>query len=318
MPLVWMLVLTQMSAGAFVVEQWLYQSAKGQESLAAGGDTLSYGRLIHLAAALICGGLGLAVGTMHLGRPRYAWRAILGLKTSWLSREMLAFSVFALAAAVYVVAAGMKGFQWDTALGIELSERVIRSLGLFASISGFAAVMTSVMIYVATRRPMWTLGITTARFMLTAALLGLPAALLLSLAAGFVDDRASLPELMQTLGHTTCRLTILVAAIKLGSELMFLLHLRDPQMTARKRSAQLLSTELSMVVLRRFFFGFIGGIALPILLLSESLIAGDRYHPLFVVAAAALSTLLLFISELHERYLFFAASVAPRMPGVPS
>jgi Fe-S-cluster-containing dehydrogenase component len=319
MPLVWMLVLTQMSAGAFAVEQGLYSKfANTSDSLDFAGEAPLLGRLIHLAAALICGGLGLAVGTLHLGRPQYAFRAILGLRTSWLSREMLAFGLFAFAAATYVVASVARSFGLDSQFRFELGQNFVSALGVFASISGIIAVMTSVMIYVATRRPMWTLGVTTTKFMLTAALLGLPAALLISLAAGLVDDRASVSSLMQTFGHTTCRLTILVTALKLGSELMFLLHLRDPQMTPRKRSAQLLAAELSMVVVRRFFFGLVGGIALPALLLSESLIAGDRYHPLFVIAAAALSLLLLFISELHERYWFFTASVSPRMPGVPS
>lgn len=320
MPLVWMLVLTQMSAGAFVVEQWLYQFGFGsdQVSLAIGESSPSTGRLIHLVAALICGGLGLAVGTMHLGRPVFAFRAILGLRTSWLSREMLGFGVFATVAAAYVAVATTQSFQLDRRLGIDLSEKLAATLGLVASISGLAAVMTSVMIYVATRRPMWTLGATTARFMLTTVLLGLPAAMLISLAAVYVDDPTTVADHMHKVGRDTYRLTILFAVVKLVGELAFLLHLRDPQMSARKRSAQLLVGELSMVVVKRFFFGVVGGVALPGLLLSESLIAGDRYHPLFVLTTATFSLILLVISELHERYLFFTASVSPRMPGMPN
>ena len=41
------------------------------------------------------GGTGASV--LHLGRPLYAYRAIIGLRHSWLSREVLAFGFFAAA-----------------------------------------------------------------------------------------------------------------------------------------------------------------------------------------------------------------------------
>ena len=35
---------------------------------------------------------------LHLGRPQYAYRAVIGLRHSWLSREIVAFGLFAVAA----------------------------------------------------------------------------------------------------------------------------------------------------------------------------------------------------------------------------
>lgn len=317
LPLVWMLVLTQMSVGALLVEgvlngQILHGVSGG--SIAASGVP----RLIHLGAAFALGALGLAAGTLHLGRPLYAFRAILGLRTSWLSREILGFGLFATTAAIYVATAVIASFPLDASLGFPLPDWLPRALGYLAMSLGVMAVMTSVMIYVATRRPMWTIGSTTAKFMSTAVLLGLPLSLFITLVATYVDPDHTIASLMRSNGQALCRATIAMTTLKLVSELMFVLHLRDPQMTARKRSAQLLVGELNLLVLRRFFFGFVGGIALPTLLLSESLIAGERYHPMFVVAAAAFSVTLLFIGELHERYLFFTATVTPRMPGAPT
>ncbi len=317
LPLVWMLVLTQMSVGAFVVERLLngqmLNHASDASNLATGVP-----RLIHLGAALALGVLGLAAGTLHLGRPLYAFRAILGLRTSWLSREILGFGLFALTAAIYVTAAFLIGFGLDASLGFPMPDWLPTALGFLAMSTGLVAVMTSVMIYVATRRPMWTIGSTTAKFMSTAVLLGLPLSLLITLVAAYVDPAQTIASQMRSSGQVLCRATIAMTTVKLLSELMFVLNLRDPQLTARKRSAQLLVGELNLPVLRRFFFGMVGGIALPALLLSESLIASDRYHPLFVVAAAALTVTLLFIGELHERYLFFTATVTPRMPGAPT
>ncbi len=317
LPLVWMLVLTQMSVGAFVVERLLNAQ---MTSDSGGGPAMTSGvpRSIHLAAALALGIVGLAAGTLHLGRPLYAFRAILGLRTSWLSREILGFGLFATAATMYVATAILAGSQLEAALGISLPDWLPQALGYAAMWLGLMAVMTSVMIYVATRRPMWTIGSTTAKFMSTAALLGVPLSLFITLVATYVDPNQSIAWLMRSNGQALCRATIALTTLKLLCELVFILHLRDPQMTARRRSAQLLLGELNLVVLRRFFFGFIGGIALPTLLISESLIAGETYHPMFVVAAAAFSVALLFIGELHERYLFFTATVTPRMPGAPT
>src|SRR6185295_13888115 len=87
-PLVAMLVLTQLSVGAFAVD-WLLGRAGAGGAFGQGSSTWH---------ALVALGLGLAAmgaSVMHVGRPLYAYRAILGLGTSWLSREILAFSGFA-------------------------------------------------------------------------------------------------------------------------------------------------------------------------------------------------------------------------------
>jgi DMSO reductase anchor subunit len=45
-------------------------------------------------AFLSLGALVLALSTAHLGRPERAWRALLHLRSSWLSREVAAVSLF--------------------------------------------------------------------------------------------------------------------------------------------------------------------------------------------------------------------------------
>jgi Fe-S-cluster-containing dehydrogenase component len=49
---------------------------------------------IHGWSFLLLGGLVLALSTAHLGRPERAWRALAHLRTSWLSREVAAVSLF--------------------------------------------------------------------------------------------------------------------------------------------------------------------------------------------------------------------------------
>lgn len=67
----------------------------------AGGLRLS-DRSPALLPFLAVAALAFALSTAHLGRPLRAWRAILGVGTSWLSREVLAAGAFVLLALPYV------------------------------------------------------------------------------------------------------------------------------------------------------------------------------------------------------------------------
>jgi DMSO reductase iron-sulfur subunit len=146
-PLVFMLVLTQLSAGAFSV-LWLLD-------LLGGGSRLIISALVSLALA----GISLGASTLHLGRPVYAWRALRGLRRSWLSREVLAMSVFAGAASLY---AG--------ALFLDLPGRA--AAGLITGLLGAAGVFCSARIYMVPARPAWQNPCTAAEFFSTALLLG--------------------------------------------------------------------------------------------------------------------------------------------------
>ncbi|MCA9008023.1 MAG: dimethyl sulfoxide reductase anchor subunit, partial [Planctomycetaceae bacterium] len=81
MPLVIMLVLTQLSVGAFLTSLSL-------EYFLSAESTAGMMR-ISATFALFFGLVALGASTLHLGRPQYAFRGILGLKHSWLSREIL-------------------------------------------------------------------------------------------------------------------------------------------------------------------------------------------------------------------------------------
>jgi Fe-S-cluster-containing dehydrogenase component len=72
LPLVAMLVLTQMSVGAFVADQALFAWIARSH-----GDLLAGVAPIHAVAALLLGLLGMGASVLHLGRPLYAFRAVL-------------------------------------------------------------------------------------------------------------------------------------------------------------------------------------------------------------------------------------------------
>ena len=308
-PLVVMLVLTQMSVGAFVVEQFL------QSDLAtlAGLTASEHVRPIHLIAALLLGLGGLFASVFHLGRPQVAYRAIIGLRTSWLSREILAFGLFAGFASAYVaVACGQY-------VGFAVPPAFEHGLGIAAGVVGLLAVGCSVMIYVDTQRAFWSPMRTGTKFLGTSLILGIPVALLISLAAAAVASDLTIDQVLSAFGWRLCQALALAASLKLLLEVATFTSLRAKRLTPIKRSAMLLTGELSMTTTARFFFGVLGGVLLPLLLLAEPQLAPEHgFDPLFVGVLSLLVLALCFVGELLERYLFFTAVVAPKMPGAPA
>jgi formate dehydrogenase iron-sulfur subunit len=146
-PLVFMLVVTQLCVGAFIA-LWLlaYNSATANLKIAA-------------LASLVLAGISLGASTMHLGRPIHAWRAMRGLRRSWLSREVLTLSLFAGAAGMF---AGVLFFG--------LPGRF--AAGAATALAGLAGVTCSARIYIVRARPAWFSGYTIAEFFSTALLLG--------------------------------------------------------------------------------------------------------------------------------------------------
>ena len=100
-----------------------------------------------------------------------------------------------------------------------------------------------------------------------------------------------------------------VTVVKLAFEASVLLQVRERRLSVMKRMALLMLGDLRGATFLRFAMAAAGGIALPMLLLRE----GFSSDAMPVVSAIALTLLLL--GELCERYLFFRAAPASRMPG---
>ncbi|HEY6168905.1 MAG TPA: DmsC/YnfH family molybdoenzyme membrane anchor subunit [Verrucomicrobiae bacterium] len=274
-PLVWMLVLTQLSIGAFAL------------SPLAPAATQSWLDLIALASLA----LGLAASTLHLGKPTKAWRSFLGWRRSWMSREIIVFSVFAPLLGVVTFARGL-----PAALAVHI----------LAGAVGVTGVFCSAMIYHDTRRPLWVGARSIGRFFGTTALLGLA----VPWATGEILHVSSAWPAFALAAVSVAKLAgehrlLRRAGSDLADELAPAPAVEEEWALAR--SARLMRDKFGVLSRTRVALGVAGGVALPLLSLLPC-------EPRTAIAAVAF--LFCLLGELIERHLFFRAVVARKMPGV--
>jgi formate dehydrogenase iron-sulfur subunit len=305
-PLAIMLVLTQLSVGAFVVDFLL--------QLFISPTLIGKLRPYDAGAALVMGVIALAASVFHLGRPRYAFRVVLGFRHSWLSREAVAFGAFAAAASAYAFA------LWFVD---PLSTLAARALGGIVAVTGVIGVFCSIQIYVSTKRVWWAWRYTGLKFLLTSAICGVAATLVTTMISSFVvGDNVPLLTATQ-IGLPLVKLLAGLTVAKLGIEVLFLLRVRLDEVDDRKRTALLLIGPLGRVTRMRFGLGLLGGVLLPLVVTAVFLNSlqqtdADRSGVAFAAVAFVCALCIVTAGELVERYQYFRAVVVSRMPGAPA
>ncbi|WP_059173907.1 DmsC/YnfH family molybdoenzyme membrane anchor subunit [Bacillus sp. FJAT-27445] len=151
LPLVIFTVLSQLLLGGFVALWWLDRKK--------GGISKTTGLVISISL-LILGGVSLLVSMLHLGHPFHAYRAILNIKVSWLSREIAFYGAFLGLMAVYT-------WFWYKE---DAAKR--GAIGWIATAIGAIAIFSSAKIYMIPAFPAWDSANTLFAFFLTSLLLG--------------------------------------------------------------------------------------------------------------------------------------------------
>lgn len=260
-PLVIMLVLTQAAAGmcsAAVVASF------------AGAKTQA---LSIVAFAVLSAGLIASI--LHLGQPFKAWRAFLGWRKSWLSREIIAFNSFAAAALLAIF---------------------LPPFSIFAATLGLSAVFTSAMVYVDTQRALWSPRFVFINFYGTTLLLG----------ATFAAVAFGLSGAPQRVTQTAATAALIIRVVLFGWRRLHwraaLRHAGHPiHFNACIVRALIPWTTTARTVL------FVSATVFGVLALSN---VAD-----VMLIWASLAALTTFSSEIVGRYVFFAASAGKRMPG---
>jgi formate dehydrogenase iron-sulfur subunit len=145
-PLVVMTVLTQLSVGGFIAI-WLSETLHARAHRSAA------------VFALLIAFSALLSSTLHLGRPIHAIRALKMWRRSWLSREVLMFSLFT-------------GFATAYSLELWLGAASAWLLGGLTVLFGICGVGASAKLYLVPGRPAWNSPFTILEFFGTTALLG--------------------------------------------------------------------------------------------------------------------------------------------------
>ena len=173
------------------------------------------------------GALALGIASLHLGKPLKAWRAFLGWRKSWFSREVIVFGGYVPLAAVTASS------FWFTPLAPFQS-----TLAGTTALTGLLGVICSAMIYVDTRREFWSALQSFGKFLGTALLLG--AATTFSIC--YINSSAN-----QSILFALAAVLFLVTIAKLAFEHRIFGHLVDEDSTAPtplNKSARLIDGRL--------------------------------------------------------------------------
>ena len=306
-PLVVMLVLTQLSVGAFsvglIMEYWF------------SGQLLGSLHVLHAVSAL---GFGvLALGSQHASfRSALVCVSCCPRTAPFVaqSRDCSVRGVCRFGSAV--LWCDLRRTSYARNECCRRRKSVLDPLArLECSRIRLVAVFCSTMIYVFTQRECWSFARVGIRFALTSALLGVAAVWLSILAIALVSPSATLFALVHECGPVLCWTLLALTTTKLAWEGAILRHLWPRKMTPLKRSALLMMGDLSNVTLARFALGLLGGAILPTMLAADAAKLSDGAGLIQFVVVTGLMFSACLAGELLERYLFFAACAAPQMPG---
>ena len=213
-----------------------------------------------LTAEFLITAIALAVSAMHLGRPAYAWRALKMWRRSWISREVLLYTMFlgTLAAITTLSAIGaVRDARPEAvisrlaALPLLLRPEFLTGLGWTTAITAIGGTICSACIYLVPARPSWNLIHTPFDFLLTTALLGSLTANPLHAIANRMAETTGIQGLSMsgTPAASAAQPVVAFAALWILNQLVRWFRLRFSRLYERRASAGLLGTESLKLVL---------------------------------------------------------------------
>ena len=261
---------------------------------------------ITLVALLLIASAALTVSAMHLGRPAYAWRALKMWRRSWISREVLLYSLFfaGLGALTGLSIVGSlppshlrSNIVAVPGVHILLLSTTLQLLAWLSAVLGVGGTVCSAYIYLVPARPAWNMIHTPVDFLLTTALLG---SVFASTLQGFGDWLAALACAHSfCLPHSSATFqavpVLISAAFWSLNQIVRRVRLSFSRLFERRASASLLGTESLQAALFASF----------------SLVAVSAFFSLARLDVAACMTAM--IAVLLTRYLFFVSVVPLNM-----
>lgn len=306
--LIVMTVLTQLAVGGFLT-LWSFDFLSNWlEFLKPLRDFLPYGA----GGMLLVTGVALLAAVFHLGRPLHAWKALRMWKRSWLSREVLLFTLFSMMGGFYAMIQLAHHFFMSSphAVGGDpFFGSGMFILGAAVVILGLAGVYASAKIYLVPARPAWNTVRTPLRFFLTGFILGPLFALVVYGFYGLLQG--SRPE--TGLVSALLAVSALAGFFQLMVLVSRLFSLRWTQSDELYGSSFLLIHRFQKAFLSRLFLLGAGSFLSPFILsklLDQGHLSASGYF-----VWASLCFLLSLAGEFLGRYLFFVTVVPKNIPG---
>ena len=302
--LVFMTVLTQLAAGGFLT-LWLGDLfSHFFDFLKPLQEFLAFGAF----GILTVTGIALSASMFHLGRPLYAYKALRMWKRSWLSREVLLFTLFSFFGAPY---AGL--LLASHYLGFGVPEFIRWTLGGGVALLGMAGIFASAKIYMVPARPAWNTIRTPLRFFMTGFILGPLFSVVVYTMRSVIIGTGIISS--EAVGFLVAWITIAsgAALVQLIVLLVRLFHLIDQQNPELYSSAVLLIRRFKAHFIARMGLLGVGGFLMPFFLFH--LLTQPQASGLPVALLAVFSFTLSLLSELLGRYIFFVTVVPKNMPG---
>ncbi|HSO27590.1 MAG TPA: DmsC/YnfH family molybdoenzyme membrane anchor subunit [Anaerolineales bacterium] len=297
----WALVLftvtVQMAVGAFLVLGFLHFYAMRKAGLEE-ADRLSDRALYAIGPVVV---FGILASLLHLGNPFGAYRAILNVDSSWLSREIIFTILFAGLGALFAF------MQWR-----KISTFSVRMIvALITAAVGVVLVYSMAQIYMLSIQPAWNVFTTPLFFFATSLLLG-SLAVGSALVANYAYVRRTTPDCEEaqcTLLRGSLRWISLVAITLLGINFVALplyLAYLGAAGGASAGAVALYFYEYPVVLALRLLLAFLGAGVLAVFLYQSATTPG-RENVLGVLTYSAFA--LVLAAELMGRFLFYATQV---------
>lgn len=288
--LIFMTVFTQLSVGGFFslfVTELLSRLISPFESFQ---NFLRTAPLAMLGTAL----LALTTSVFHLGRPLFAFRALKMWKRSWLSREVLSFTLFAGLATLYGL------FRWK---GFVFPGGVMEGLGVLVILAGVGGIYSSAKIYMVPARPSWNNLRTPVAFFATAFLVGTMATFSVFVWQAPLESLTLLTGGGALIGKGFIALILMAGLVQFGSILIKLFYILSREEYELRGSAKLLTQRFRTPFLIR-----IGSLLMPLVGIPLASVGKPNFFWMGTLFAMTLA------SELLGRYLFFVTVVPKNRP----
>lgn len=290
-------ILMQLATGSLLA-LWLMRWTMGRHHGYAAMDEI--GR-IPLSAIFVTAVVAIAGSHFHLSRPYLSMLAMLNLRTSWLSREVLFTAIFlASVTALTYLLWFVRGYP-----------RLKMALGWIGIGAGVVSVYCMAMIYLLPTQAMWNSPLTVASFLVTVVLLGVMAVsvmVVMDFKVSEISDKVGITLRGRIIRRTFIWLAAVAgvtAMITLVLNLLVVLALRQGDVSALTSLELLLNLYRPLLILRYVtLFAGIAWFGLTALLLYKR-----PFTELAITTPIYLACLLVLISEILDRFLFYATHV---------